>query len=95
MAFIPTNLAKPEGASLVPRGIKDRVTHKGKLSNYVYQLVRGIRSAMGYCGTPDIESLGRDVQFVRMSSSGYRESHPHDIDITEEAPNYTVANLNT
>ena len=54
-----------------------------------------IRSAMGYCGTPDIESLRRDVQFVRMSSSGYRESHPHDIDITEEAPNYTVANLNT
>ena len=50
---------------------------------------------MGYCGTPDIESLRRDVNFVRMSSSGYRESHPHDIDITEEAPNYTVANLNT
>ncbi len=84
-----------EMAKLVPRGIEGRVPHKGKLSNFVYQLVGGIRSAMGYCGTPDIESLRRDVQFVRMSSSGYRESHPHDIDITEEAPNYTVANLNT
>ena len=76
-------------------GIEGRVPHKGKLSNFVFQLVGGIRSAMGYCGTPNIESLRRDVQFVRMSSSGYRESHPHDIDITEEAPNYTVANLNT
>ena len=84
-----------EMAKLVPRGIEGRVPHKGKLSNFVYQLVGGIRSAMGYCGTPNIESLRRDVQFVRMSSSGYRESHPHDIDITEEAPNYTVANLNT
>lgn len=80
---------------LVPRGIEGRVPHKGKLSNFVYQLVGGIRSAMGYCGTSNIEALRRDSQFVRMSSSGYRESHPHDIDITEEAPNYTVANLAT
>ena len=87
--------SEEELAKLVPRGIEGRVPHKGKLSNYVYQLVGGIRSAMGYCGTPDIETLRRDVQFVRMSSSGYRESHPHDIDITEEAPNYTVAKLNT
>ncbi len=58
-------------------------------------LRNGHASDRGYCGTPDIESLRRDVQFVRMSSSGYRESHPHDIDITEEAPNYTFANLNT
>ena len=50
---------------------------------------------MGYCGTPDINALRMNTQFVRMSSSGYRESHPHDIDITEEAPNYTVANLNS
>ena len=78
---------------LVPRGIEGRVPHKGKLSSFVYQLVGGIRSAMGYCGTSNIEALRRDSQFVRMSSSGYRESHPHDIDITEEAPNYTVANL--
>ena len=80
-------------SKVVPRGIEGRVPHKGKLSNFVYQLVGGIRSAMGYCGTADIEALRRDSQFVRMSSSGYRESHPHDIDITEEAPNYTVANL--
>ena len=88
----------PEGTSediskLVPRGIEGRVPHKGKLSNFVYQLVGGIRSAMGYCGTPDIDALRTNSQFVRMSSSGYRESHPHDIDITEEAPNYTVANI--
>ena len=87
-------LNEEEVSKLVPRGIEGRVPHKGKLSNFVYQLVGGIRSAMGYCGTPDIETLRRDSQFVRMSSSGYRESHPHDIDITEEAPNYTVANLN-
>jgi IMP dehydrogenase len=80
-------------SKVVPRGIEGRVPHKGKLSNFVYQLVGGIRSAMGYCGASDIEALRRDSQFVRMSSSGYRESHPHDIDITEEAPNYTVANL--
>ena len=82
-------------SKLVPRGIEGRVPHKGKLSNFVYQLVGGIRSAMGYCGASDIEVLRQDTQFVRMSSSGYRESHPHDIDITEEAPNYTVANLNS
>ena len=90
-------LAPEEGSDdiskVVPRGIEGRVPHKGKLSNFVYQLVGGIRSAMGYCGAPDMEALRRDSQFVRMSSSGYRESHPHDIDITEEAPNYTVANL--
>ncbi len=80
-------------SKVVPRGIEGRVPHKGKLSNFVYQLVGGVRSAMGYCGTPDIETLRRDSQFVRMSSSGYRESHPHDIDITEEPPNYTVAKL--
>ena len=82
-------------SKLVPRGIEGRVPHKGKLSNFVYQLVGGIRSAMGYCGTPDINTLRTNSQFVRMSSSGYRESHPHDIDITEEAPNYTVAKLAT
>ena len=82
-------------SKLVPRGIEGRVPHKGKLSNFVYQLVGGIRSAMGYCGAPDINALRTDSQFVRMSSSGYRESHPHDIDITEEAPNYTVAKLAT
>ena len=95
MAFIPANFETLERASLVHRGIEGRVPHKGILNTYVYLLVGVIWSAMGYCGTPDIGSLRRDVQFVRMSSSGYRESHPHDIDITEEAPNYTVAYLNT
>ena len=74
--------------NLYPVELKDAFRNKGKLSNFVYQLVGGIRSAMGYCGASDIEVLRRDTQFVRMSSSGYRESHPHDIDITEEAPNY-------
>ena len=82
-------------SKIVPRGIEGRVPHKGKLSNFVYQLVGGIQSAMGYCGTPDINTLRTNSQFVRMTSSGYRESHPHDIDITEEAPNYTVSNLNS
>ncbi|MCG9132498.1 IMP dehydrogenase [Candidatus Poribacteria bacterium] len=82
-------------SKIVPRGIEGRVPHKGKLSNFVYQLVGGIQSAMGYCGTPDINTLRTNSRFVRMTSSGYRESHPHDIDITEEAPNYTVANLNS
>ena len=90
-AALGEQVSDDEMAKLVPRGIEGRVPHKGKLSNYVYQLVGGIRSAMGYCGTSDIESLRSDTQFVRMTSSGYRESHPHDIDITEEAPNYTVA----
>jgi IMP dehydrogenase len=77
-------------SKLVPEGIEGRVPYKGKLSDFVYQLVGGLRTAMGYCGAPNIETLRTESQFIRMSSSGYRESHPHDIAITEEAPNYSV-----
>jgi IMP dehydrogenase len=74
---------------LVPEGIEGRVPYKGPLSDTIYQLVGGVRAGMGYCGTPDIESLQRDGRFIRISGAGLRESHPHDIYITKESPNYT------
>jgi IMP dehydrogenase len=77
-------------SKLVPEGIEGRVPYKGKLSDFVYQLIGGLRAAMGYCGTPTIESLRTETRFIRATGSGYRESHPHDIAITEEAPNYSV-----
>ena len=73
---------------LVPEGIEGRVAYKGPLSNLIYQMVGGLRSAMGYVGAPDIPSLKRDTRFVRITAAGLRESHPHDIVITREAPNY-------
>jgi IMP dehydrogenase len=78
-----------ESKKLVPEGIEGRVPYKGPLSDTIYQLTGGIRAGMGYCGTPDIESLQRDGRFMRISGAGLRESHPHDIYITKEAPNYT------
>lgn len=74
---------------LVPEGIEGRVAYKGALSDTIYQLCGGIRSGMGYCGTPDIETLKNKAVFVRITNAGLRESHPHDVDITVEAPNYT------
>jgi IMP dehydrogenase len=76
---------------LVPEGIEGRVAYKGPLGNLVYQLVGGLRSAMGYVGAADIASLKRDTQFVRITAAGLRESHPHDVVITKEAPNYRVS----
>ena len=73
---------------LVPEGIEGRVAYKGPLSNVLYQLVGGLRAAMGYCGTPTIPELQERGTFVRITSAGLRESHPHDIHITKEAPNY-------
>ncbi|MDR1669644.1 MAG: IMP dehydrogenase [Oscillospiraceae bacterium] len=78
-----------ESKKLVPEGIEGRVPYKGMLSDTVFQMCGGIRAGMGYCGTPDIESLQRDGRFVRISGAGLRESHPHDIYITKESPNYT------
>ncbi|MFH1549680.1 MAG: IMP dehydrogenase [Planctomycetota bacterium] len=75
---------------LVPEGIEGRVPYKGPLSRLVYQLVGGLRAAMGYTGARNIEELRRNVEFVRVSPAGLTESHPHDIIITQEAPNYTV-----
>jgi IMP dehydrogenase len=75
---------------LVPEGIEGRVAYKGPLGNLIYQLVGGLRSAMGYVGAADIPSLKRDTQFVQITAAGLRESHPHDVVITKEAPNYRV-----
>ena len=73
---------------LVPEGIVARVPFKGMLSETVFQLVGGIRAGMGYCGARDIEAL-KQAQFIRITSSGMQESHPHDVAITSEAPNYS------
>ncbi|MBQ9416869.1 MAG: IMP dehydrogenase [Clostridia bacterium] len=75
---------------LVPEGVEGRVPFKGPLSDTVFQLMGGLRSGMGYCGTPDIESLRREGRFIRITGAGLRESHPHDINITKEAPNYST-----
>jgi IMP dehydrogenase len=73
---------------LVPEGIEGRVPYKGTLSETVHQMVGGLRSAMGYCGCRTIAEMKKKAQFVRMTDAGLRESHPHDIAITKEAPNY-------
>ncbi len=75
---------------LVPEGIEGRVAYKGPLSHLVYQLVGGLRSAMGYVGARDIEALRCETRLVRITAAGLRESHPHDVTITREAPNYHV-----
>ena len=73
---------------MVPEGIEGRVPFKGSLSSYVYQLVGGLRHGMGYCGAKNIQELRTKAQFIRATGAGIKESHPHDITITEEAPNY-------
>ena len=80
---------KPSG-KLVPEGVEGRVPYKGALSAYVYQLVGGVRSGMGYCGAPTIDALRAKAKFVRVSAATVRENHPHDITITKEAPNYST-----
>lgn len=76
---------------LVPEGIVARVPYKGTLGETVYQLIGGLRSGMGYCGAPDIETL-HGAKFVRITSAGVKENHPHDVTITKEAPNYSPGN---
>ena len=82
-------VATGRGDKLVPEGVEGRVPFKGPLSMFVYQLVGGLRAGMGYCGTRSIEELRRDARFIQVSAASVRESHPHDIAITQEAPNYT------
>ena len=77
-------------AKMVAEGIEGRVPYKGKLSAVVFQLVGGIRSGMGYCGVGTIDELRTKTRFVRVSDAGHKESHPHDVTITKEAPNYKV-----
>jgi IMP dehydrogenase len=75
---------------LVPEGVEGRVPYRGSLSDFVYQLVGGLRAGMGYCGTSTIPELKSKARFCRVSAASMAESHPHDIMITKESPNYTV-----
>jgi len=78
-----------ERSKLVPEGVEGMVPFKGRLGDYVYQLVGGLRAGMGYCGCPSIDRLRTETRFIRITNAGLRESHPHDIVITKEAPNYS------
>lgn len=79
-----------DSRKLVPEGVEGRVPYKGMVSDTIFQLCGGIRSGMGYCGCKDIETLHEKAKFVRITGAGLKESHPHDIYITKEAPNYSV-----
>ncbi|MGX7031266.1 IMP dehydrogenase [Vagococcus zengguangii] len=79
-----------EANKLVPEGIEGRVAYKGAVSDIVFQMIGGLKSGMGYVGAPNITALHESAQFVIMSGAGLRESHPHDVQITKEAPNYSV-----
>jgi len=79
-----------EMRKMVAEGIEGRVPFKGPLSDSIYQLLGGLRAGMGYCGVANIEELRTLAQFVRITSAGLRESHPHDLTITKEAPNYEI-----
>ena len=74
----------------VPEGVEGRVPYKGRLHDLVHQLVGGLRQGMGYCGTPNVSELRTQARFMRVSAAGVTESHPHDIEVTKEAPNYRV-----
>ncbi len=76
-------------SKMVPEGIEGRVPYRGPVGDVLFQMVGGLRSGMGYCGVADIPSLQRDVEFLRITAAGLRESHPHDVTITREAPNYS------
>ncbi|QUG39866.1 IMP dehydrogenase [Psychrobacillus sp. INOP01] len=80
-----------DAKKLVPEGIEGRLPYKGPLSDTVHQLLGGVRAGMGYCGTGTLEDLRENAQFIRMTGAGLRESHPHDVQITKEAPNYSLS----
>ena len=81
--------AEDDIKKLVPEGISGRVPYKGHLVEVMYQIIGGLRAGMGYCGAPTIDKL-KGSKFVRITSAGVRESHPHDVTITREAPNYSI-----
>ena len=83
------SLSETVTGKFVPEGVEGRVPFKGHLGPFVYQLVGGLKAGMGYCGTQNIEQLRTDARFIKVSSASVRESHPHDIAITQEAPNYS------
>lgn len=80
-----------DAKKLVPEGIEGRLPYKGPLADTIHQLVGGIRAGMGYCGTKNLQQLRENSQFIRMTGAGLRESHPHDVQITKEAPNYSIS----
>ena len=82
-----------DAKKLVPEGVEGRVAYKGTVEDTIFQLLGGLRSGMGYCGTPTIEELKKNGRFVKISAASLRESHPHDIHITKEAPNYSSNNV--
>ena len=82
-----------EGAKkLVPEGVEGRVPYKGAVADTIFQMVGGLRAGMGYCGARDIDTLRKTAEFIKISGAGLAESHPHDINITKEAPNYSRSN---
>lgn len=82
-----------EEKKLVPEGIEGRIPYKGELSDTIYQLVGGLRSGMGYCGAKDVRTLKEEGKFIRITGAGLRESHPHDVEVTKEAPNYNLESI--
>jgi len=81
--------AEDDLKKLVPEGISGRVPYKGSVLEVMHQIIGGLRAGMGYCGAADIQTLQK-AQFVRMTGAGVKESHPHDVTITREAPNYSL-----
>lgn len=79
-----------DAKKLVPEGVEGRVAYKGNVEDTVFQLIGGLRSGMGYCGAPTVEALKENGQFIKISAASLKESHPHDIHITKEAPNYSI-----
>jgi len=82
--------AENDVKKLVPEGIEGRVAYKGSLADTMDQLVGGLRAGMGYCGSKDLQALREESQFIRITNAGLRESHPHEVQITKEAPNYSI-----
>jgi IMP dehydrogenase len=83
--------SRPDNGKLVPEGVEGRVPYKGHLAPFVYQLVGGLKAGMGYCGCRNLEELRTKTRFIQVTAASVQESHPHDITITQEAPNYSVA----
>jgi len=81
-----------DASKLVPEGIEGMVAHKGPIRDTIHQLIGGIRSSMGYCGAKDLTTLKEVAKFMRITGAGVKESHPHDINITKESPNYRKPN---
>ena len=78
-----------ESKKFVPEGVEGRVPYKGYLADTIFQMIGGLRAGMGYCGAPTIDHLRKNAEFIKITGAGLAESHPHDISITKEAPNYS------